>query len=298
MAGFQLHDLTNSIDHDLGDGKTVMGRSTDCDIRVLSSSVSRKHGMFEVEGEQLTYSDLGSSNGSYVNGQKVTAPVHLNNGDRVTIGDFEFSVSSAGAAAADASADDAATQLAGGDEGEIPAMWSESAGLEQASGTQFFSEADESDAAAEYREGKLDVPPLGTQPRLVGLTAAIRGRCFELDTAGEGDHTWKIGRDEQSVDLVLPEESVSSQHAQLVNDGARWKIVNWMSTNGTFVNGQKGLSTYLKHGDVIRMGSEELVFELPQNWVTDNGGAQPEKVKQQEKGFLGRLLARLFGGKN
>lgn len=267
MSGFHLYDMTSSIDHDLQDGKTIVGRSTECDICVLSSNVSRKHAMLELADDRLMFSDLGSSNGSFVNGQQVKAPLQLHSGDKLKIGDFEFAVTIEGETETSrGAASEEATQLAGDDQ-DVPAMWSESAGLEQASGTQFFADAGESDAVSDYRLGKIEVPPLGDVPRLVGLSGGIRAQVFILDGNGSGGRrTWKIGRDSAAVDLAVADDSVSSQHAQLVNDGARWKIVNWMSTNGTFVNGQKGLSTYLNDGDVIRLGSAELAFELPMGW--------------------------------
>lgn len=293
MSGFHIFDTTNSIDHELPPGKTVVGRGADCDIRVLSSSVSRKHGLFEVAGDELTFSDLGSSNGSFVNGQPVKTAVDLHAGDEVLMGDFRFEVTHDEASPAAGGDDAEATQMASpGGEEEIPAMWSESAGLEQASGTQFFTESSESEAVRAYRAGELDVPPLGDAPRLVCLSGDSKGRVFELKS--DGDRTWKIGREADSVDLVIPDSSVSGQHAQLVNEGARWKIVNWMSTNGTFVNGQKGLSTYLKSGDVIRMGSAELAFELPAGAVQQSSPAATDTADKKD-GALMAFFKRLLG---
>jgi hypothetical protein len=209
------------------------------------------------------------------------------------MGDFRFEVTHDEASPAAGGGDAEATQLASsGGEEEIPAMWSESAGLEQASGTQFFTEDSESEAVQAYRAGKIDVPPPGGTPRLVGLSGGGEGKVFELEA--EGDRTWKIGRDEGSVDLVIPDSSVSGQHAQLVKEGARWKIVNWMSTNGTFVNGHKGLSTYLKSGDVIRIGGAELAFELPAGAVQQSSPAATDTANKKD-GALMAFFKRLLG---
>lgn len=290
MSGFHLFDTTNSIDHELSAGKTVLGRGADADIRLMSSSVSRKHAMVEVTDDTLTFSDLGSSNGSFVNDQPVKTTVHLHPGDTLLLGDFRFEVTHAGASGGvETPADDDATQLAApgaGDSAEIPSVWSESVGLESASGTQFFAEADTSEAVDSYRAGRLDLPPLGSVPRLVALTGDRAGTVMELKADDNKGATWKLGRDAASVDLVIPDASVSGQHAQIVNEGARWKVVNWMSTNGTFVNGHKGLSTYLSHGDVIRIGSAELAFELPSGGGASAGG---------NSGGLMDFLRRLFG---
>lgn len=304
MSTFQLFDTTNSIEHELSEGKTVIGRGADCDIRLISSSVSRKHAQLELTGGALMFFDLGSSNGSFVNGQPVTEAVALQNGDQLSMGEIHFAVSSATAAAADANLDDDATQMmaaakpvstADSQDDPIPSTWSESAGLEQASGTQFgyFDDATDNEGAAAYRAGTLALPPISETARLVGLNGDILGKVFALDGPAadkEQARTWKLGREADSVDLVIGHVSVSGQHAQIINEGARWKIVNWMSTNGTFVNDQKGLSTYLQSGDVIRMGSAELAFELPGK---GSSGAK-NKDRPKNDGFLG-WLRRLFG---
>ena len=55
----------------LTDNVTSLGRHDDCVIRIKSSQVSRRHcELFEVGG-QLMLRDLGSSNGTYVNGKRV-----------------------------------------------------------------------------------------------------------------------------------------------------------------------------------------------------------------------------------
>lgn len=287
MSGLHLFDATNSIDHELQIGKTTIGRHAECGIRLLSSSVSRKHGLLEYDGEKLVYSDLGSSNGSFLNGVAISAAVPLGAGDTLMLGDFSFTVNKAGQAGDAMPVDDEATQVVSAsgaaEKQDIPSVWSEGTGLESASNTQFFVQDKASDALADYRAGKIAVPPLGESPRLVGISGNVRALVLELT----GDAmSWKIGRDAQSVDLVIPEESVSAQHAQVVSDGARWKIVNWMSKNGTFVNNQKGLSTYLGHGDVIRLGNAELVFELPAR------GGRRAAGRSGIGGFFGRLFGR------
>lgn len=291
MPDYHLFDVDNSIDHELAAGQTIIGRSADCDIRVMSSSVSRKHGLLEISGNDLVYSDLGSSNGSFVNGAPVKAPTTMRSGDKLLLGELHFTINQIGGEAASGdSADEEATQLATAEpaEEEIPAVWSESAGLEDASGTQFFTDTNESNAVDAYRQGKLNLPPIGDAPRLVGLNGQLKGKVLPLtsDDKTSAIRTWKIGRDANTVDLVIADSNVSGQHAQLVNEGARWKVVNWMSTNGTFVNGEKGLSTYLKSGDIIRLGGTELAFELAAGSVV---GAQSQSLMKRLRLWLKRF---------
>jgi pSer/pThr/pTyr-binding forkhead associated (FHA) protein len=61
-----------------------------------------------------------------------------------------------------------------------------------------------------------------------------------------------------------------------------------MSTNGTFVNGRKGLSTYLKSGDIIRLGSIEFAFEMKA--VQEQSVPVVEAVKPASGG-MGKWMA-------
>jgi pSer/pThr/pTyr-binding forkhead associated (FHA) protein len=70
---------------------TVVGRREDCDLRIPLGDVSRKHCRFITEGEIIRVEDLGSSNGTYRNGQKVQES-ELSAGDTVQIGPVVFTV--------------------------------------------------------------------------------------------------------------------------------------------------------------------------------------------------------------
>lgn len=71
-------------------GNTTLGRSADNDVRLPSVQVSRRHARLEVQPSFLRLVDLGSSNGTFVNGQRITRPTPLRTGDVVTIGPFEL----------------------------------------------------------------------------------------------------------------------------------------------------------------------------------------------------------------
>jgi pSer/pThr/pTyr-binding forkhead associated (FHA) protein len=76
----------------LTNGVTTVGRQEGCQLRISSSQVSRKHcQLFEQKG-LLYVKDLGSSNGTYVNGQKVVEARALVPGDELTIGSVKFRV--------------------------------------------------------------------------------------------------------------------------------------------------------------------------------------------------------------
>ncbi|MEZ5176120.1 MAG: FHA domain-containing protein [Acidimicrobiia bacterium] len=76
----------------LGPGNTVAGRGGDCAIFLADVTVSREHARFSVDANTLSVTDLGSTNGTYVNGKRYEAG-RLNEGDELMIGKFHLRVS-------------------------------------------------------------------------------------------------------------------------------------------------------------------------------------------------------------
>ncbi len=70
----------------LVDGVNSIGRHDDCLIRIRSSQVSRRHCELLEDGGSLLLRDLGSSNGTYVNGKRVLGQQRLSPGDVITVG--------------------------------------------------------------------------------------------------------------------------------------------------------------------------------------------------------------------
>src|SRR5438132_13579849 len=63
----------------------VVGRASNTDMVLMEDMVSRKHAKITVAGEDVVIQDLGSTNGTFVNGEKVKR-AKLKDGDRVLIG--------------------------------------------------------------------------------------------------------------------------------------------------------------------------------------------------------------------
>lgn len=81
-----LRDPTGR-EHFLTNETTSIGRAVENDIVITSKRVSREHAHIIREGRHALLCDLGSSNGTFFNGERVLAPVALRDGDRVSIGD-------------------------------------------------------------------------------------------------------------------------------------------------------------------------------------------------------------------
>jgi S1-C subfamily serine protease len=69
--------------------KILIGRSPECDVVVLSDAVSLRHAAIEIEGRQADIFDLGSTNGTFVNGERINRKV-LEIGDRIRLGDTDY----------------------------------------------------------------------------------------------------------------------------------------------------------------------------------------------------------------
>jgi predicted component of type VI protein secretion system len=68
---------------------TVVGRREDCDLRIPLGDVSRKHCRLINDGESFRVEDLGSSNGTFVNGERVQEAV-VSAGDSIQLGPVVF----------------------------------------------------------------------------------------------------------------------------------------------------------------------------------------------------------------
>jgi adenylate cyclase len=88
--------LTDRLIHDAGGEVfelvevTTIGRSRDAVVPVGDPKVSRHHALIRQQEGRYWFFDLGSSNGSYLNGRRVTTAQLLKNGDLITLGDHQF----------------------------------------------------------------------------------------------------------------------------------------------------------------------------------------------------------------
>jgi pSer/pThr/pTyr-binding forkhead associated (FHA) protein len=65
---------------------TVVGRGTECDLRLDDTFVSQEHARIFAKDGSWYVEDLGSTNGTFVNEQRLAAPAMLTSGDRIRVG--------------------------------------------------------------------------------------------------------------------------------------------------------------------------------------------------------------------
>lgn len=258
--------------------------------------------------------DMGSANGTLVNGLRLVGSVELKNGDDIQFDKYKFRVVVAGLepAAADGDAtvvaplgDDAtvvtplASEVAPSHapaaaaeppptpapapeppprpaavSPDLPGSWTEGGTGEH---TQFLSMDSVAETAA------AEVERASELPHLIVVRDGVAADVMELEPGASDDpDVWEIGR-EDSCEIMLDEPSVSARHAQLIHQGGRWRLVNLVSANGIFVNGEKRLTAYLGDGDQIRLGNVNLVFRGSAN-APASSSAAPKGGKKAAAG--------------
>lgn len=72
--------------------KFVIGRASDCTLRAGSEAISRHHCAIRRGEKGISVKDLGSRNGTYVNGDKIGEEIRLKHGDTLRVGPLEFRI--------------------------------------------------------------------------------------------------------------------------------------------------------------------------------------------------------------
>ena len=80
---------TPGMEYDVGEG-AVLGRGDQAEIRLEDPFASSRHARLIRQGGIVVLEDLGSTNGTYLNEELLSGPQPLHQGDRVRIGDSEF----------------------------------------------------------------------------------------------------------------------------------------------------------------------------------------------------------------
>jgi pSer/pThr/pTyr-binding forkhead associated (FHA) protein len=212
----------------------TIGRTDGCGLRLDKSTVSSKHAELVLRGGQLFLRDVGSTNGTTLNGQKVEPHIEklLAKGDKVVISTFEIVVTETNSPLEP-------------DTKDLPAK------------------KDEPIAAEMTIAVSARVPsPLANlarlkhaQPRLV-LASKERRAVFEL---GKTETT--VGR-EATCDVVIDQGTVSKRHAEIRLLDGTFFVRDLGSQNGTFIDGNAvvGPAAPLKSNQALRFGTVSCLF--------------------------------------
>jgi pSer/pThr/pTyr-binding forkhead associated (FHA) protein len=232
----------------------------------------------------------GSTNGTFVNDKRIDAKVKLSTNDRVRfdVEEYLFHIEEPPAPPSDLTVRRAMPPkevVADVGRVKVPAGWVDNAAAQGGAKTQFMTpeqmEAErrrmQSSAAAADPLGNVDTPLLIVPGNPDG---AMR---VQLRSASTDKKEWTVGS-EGEREILIKRVGVSALHAKIVSDGKRWKVVDQLSANGTFVNGKRCNVSYLGSGDRISFGTVECVFHLP------TGGGTAASSEPGARGGLSKVL--------
>jgi pSer/pThr/pTyr-binding forkhead associated (FHA) protein len=210
-------------EHEFTLGKTniSMGRANTNDIIINDVRVSRSHARLDCGPQGVTIVDLGSSNGTRVNGSR-SERATLKPGDTISLGSQQFKYM-----IEDPSEDLGATMID--------------------TQVQLDQTMD-----AEYLPVVINET---TDPGLVVFSGDKTWR-FNLQDA---DHV-TIGRDE-SCNIYINAPNVSRRHAEVQRSGNAYLLKDLGSANGTRLRGDKIDQHILQEGDVFRIGPFQILFK-------------------------------------
>lgn len=77
-------------EHPLPAATAIIGRAIECDLVITSTRVSREHARLRRDGRKWFVEDLGSTNGTLLNEERVLQPMELRDGDQISIGEVTF----------------------------------------------------------------------------------------------------------------------------------------------------------------------------------------------------------------
>ncbi len=232
-------------EQDFVDQLTV-GRAEGNDLILAEGGVSRKHARFFLEGEDVMVEDLGSANGTIVNGERIEGPTKLDPSAAIVLGDYEASLKSGAKSRAKV---DKSKARPSSRPTQALARSSLAKAEPRATKVVPVMKPSASAGAASKR------PSRSSGPALRGLSGAVTGKSFPLNG------TIVVGR-VAGVDLRVDDDSVSRRHAEIeLNDGTA-VLRDLGSANGTTVNGNPiSEDTALNGGDIIQFGVVEMIFE-------------------------------------
>ena len=92
MTTLQTAYLTDPVgqEHSLEGPSIKIGRAVENEVVIISKRVSREHARVWREGRRIFLEDMGSTNGTYLNDERVLSPLALRDGDRILVGDVLF----------------------------------------------------------------------------------------------------------------------------------------------------------------------------------------------------------------
>jgi pSer/pThr/pTyr-binding forkhead associated (FHA) protein/Tfp pilus assembly protein PilF len=217
-----------------------IGRGEGNDILLSDRSVSRRHARVTREGKRWFLEDLGSSNGTFIEGRKIEKE-ELIPGTEFRIGKFNILFEEEKKPVVDE---------------EYTTIDKDEEGTAVAEKPKEGTRLEEIDPERTVCRDKLpeDIGEDFQKAMLVALRGPRQGETYRLNNS-----EFTIGRGEENQ-LTITDPSVSLSHAVIIPQGELFLLKDLESKNGTLVNGKQIKEKTLKMGDIIKIGPQELRF--------------------------------------
>ena len=275
---FMLRKVATGEERELA-GVVPVGREADGGIKLVEDGASRRHATFSVADGVAYVEDAGSRNGTYVNDRAVTARTPLKSGDRLRFHKeaFEFFVRKS---------EPTMIGIREPEKKAAPGAWVDW-NTKGGDGTERFTAEQLAEYLRKAKERQSQRPQIdSTEPCLYVSMGGAQGRTIPLSGDGAATQEWTIGRGAECA-IRFDEGDISEWHAKIVREGQKWKLIDAISSNGSFVNDLQVGMSYLASGDCLRFGRVECTFLLPNSGrghrpaaaVGAAGGARRRSVK-------------------
>lgn len=264
---FQLKNISTEQLYDLAGPNLVIGRGDTCEICIEAGLLSRQHARVEVRDGRCLIEDLGSTNGTFVNGTRIVRTTDLHHGDLLILGQERFYVIApaqpgqrTGHESVVETNPDFHLEDLTSSKTMIRSAFPRIAGWEtmhtgKGSDTEFSDDRNlVQSALSGKRFDARRVPAV-----LVVRSGRARGILIELKLPAGAASEWVIGRSQLS-DVVLDDPTVSNSHAIIAREDGQWTLRDQRSTNGVKLNGEKISEAQCKSGDKLAIGNVEFIL--------------------------------------
>jgi pSer/pThr/pTyr-binding forkhead associated (FHA) protein len=238
----------------------TIGRKEGNTIRLTDRNVSRRHARLQKQNGHYLLHDLGSYNGTVINGARVADVRTVRHGDQILIGDYKLAILEEATAQlvsppASTPADTLEMDVPPSMPPPPPAVPGPSAvatmqGVPAPPAPVSLPPPRPSVPPATFAEGEM--PDYVRELRLVFLSPAGAPPPVVLERL-----PMILGRSE-AADVALPFASISREHARIVCQDGEVYIEDLASSNGLTVNGTKTRRSRLGPGDMVTMGVVEF----------------------------------------
>lgn len=244
----------------------TLGSAPDNDIVVQERIVSSHHARIVWDGQALAIQDLASTNGTFVNGVRITvSPVRV--GDEVGMGSHRFTLSEDHLAPL-------RDRMSRNPAPSRPVLRTPTQERGRRHGGA--DRAQRATAHVETIDGDSTSP--GGHPAAPASEGPRQSDSARSISLGYHDDN----------DVVIPLAQVSGYHCRIWNDGGRYILEDLGSTNGSWVNGERVIRAWVKIGDSISLGSYNFVLgpKLLSAFTTPKKVEEATRIAELPPGML------------